>query len=411
MYSINPPENIRVQASQMNDAQKSRYAQSGDDINLIAILIALAKHKKLILRTTLAAAVISAGVSFLIPNEYKATVKLLPPQQAQSGAAALLSQLGGVASIAAGAAGLKNPSDLYVGMLESRTIADRLIQRFELRKVYDVELQEKARKELDANTAITAEKNGMITIDVEDESPKRSAQIANAYVEELLKLTNSLAVTEAAQRRLFFERELETAKNNLAKAEIALKTSMETHGVISVDVESRALLETSARLKAQISAKEIERNAMRAFVTESNPDFKVIEQELASLRAELSKLENGRPSGGGVGNETAEKRGGLENIKILRDVKYYQMLYEMLAKQYEIARLDEAKDPSMIQVLDNAIEPERKSKPARVLIVLVITLLAMLISMGWACLIESRRKNAEDEESQWSELRSYLRSK
>lgn len=394
----------------MNDAQKFEHATSGDDINFVEILIALAKHKKSIILTTLAAAVVSAAGSFVIPNEYKSTVRMLPPQQNQSGAAALLSQLGGVASIAAGAAGLKNPSDLYVGMLQSRTVADRLIKRFDLKSVYDEELMEKARKELISNTTVTAEKNGIISIDVEDHDPKRSAQIANAYVEELTRLTSTLAVTEASQRRMFFERELEKAKNNLANAEMAFKGAIDTRGVISVDVESRAVLETVARLKARISAKEIERNAMRAFVTENNPEFKRVEQEVASLRAELSKLENGRPAETSVA-EGGNERGGLENIKILRDVKYNQMLYEMLAKQYEIARLDEAKDPAVIQVMDSAVEPERKSKPVRGLIVIVVTLLTMIVSMGCAYLRETSRKNGLAEKEQWKELKSYLRFK
>jgi uncharacterized protein involved in exopolysaccharide biosynthesis len=392
----------------MNDAHIFTQAKADDDgISLMEVLIALAKHKKRIVLSTLTAAILSVGGSFLIPNEYKASVKLLPPQQSQSSAAALLSQLGGVASMAAGAAGLKNPSDLYVGMLQSRTVADRMVARFNLKKVYDVELQEKARKELIANTKVTAEKNGLISIDVEDRDPKRSAQLANAYVEELLHLTKTLAITEASQRRVFFERQLENTKNNLAQAEVVLKGAMDTRGVISVDVESRAMMETMARLKAQISAKEIERNSMRAFVTETNPNFRRVEEQLSSLRGELSKLENGRPSVGDA-EDDGKKQAGLANIKLLRDVKYYQMLYEMLAKQYEVARLDEAKDPSIIQTLDAAVEPERKSKPSRGLIVIVVTLLTMFLSMGSAYFSEVRRKGTPEEAARWNELRAHL---
>jgi uncharacterized protein involved in exopolysaccharide biosynthesis len=392
----------------MNDAHIFTQAKADDDgISLMEVLIALAKHKKRIVLSTLTAAILSVGGSFLIPNEYKASVKLLPPQQSQSSAAALLSQLGGVASMAAGAAGLKNPSDLYVGMLQSRTVADRMVARFNLKKVYDVELQEKARKELIANTKVTAEKNGLISIDVEDRDPKRSAQLANAYVEELLHLTKTLAITEASQRRVFFERQLENTKNNLAQAEVVLKGAMDTRGVISVDVESRAMMETMARLKAQISAKEIERNSMRAFVTETNPNFRRVEEQLSSLRGELSKLENGRPSVGDA-EDDGKKQAGLANIKLLRDVKYYQMLYEMLAKQYEVARLDEAKDPSIIQTLDAAVEPERKSKPSRGLIVIVVTLLTMFLSMGSAYFSEVRRKGTPEEAARWKELKAHL---
>jgi len=294
------------------------------------------------------------AVSLAMPNVYKATVKLMPPQQSQSGAAALLSQLGGVANMAAGVAGLKNPNDLYVGMLQSRTVADNLIARFKLKDVYDTDSLEKARMQLDDYTNVRAGKDGLITIEVEDKNQKLVANLANGYSEELLKLTNVLAVTEASQRRLFYEQQLKQAKDNLANAEVKLKSSLDTHGVISVDAESRAVLATAARLRAEVSAKEIELNSMRPFVTTENPDFKRTEEELKSLRAELTKLENGRK---GAANDQASENGsaGFENIKVLRDVKYYQMLYELLAKQYELARLDEAKDAATVQVLDKAV--------------------------------------------------------
>jgi uncharacterized protein involved in exopolysaccharide biosynthesis len=394
----------------MNDAQTFEDEMMDEkSISLVDILIVLAKHKKFIASFTLGVTLAVAAGSLAIPDEYAATTRLLPPQQNQSGAAALLSQLGGVASMAAGVAGLKNSGELYVGMLASRTVADRLLAKFDLKKVYDVDFDEQARKALTKNTKITAEKNGLITIEVEDRDSKRSAAIANAYVDELKDLTKTLAVTEAAQRRLFFERQLETAKNNLANAEVALKGAIDTRGVISVDVESRAVMETIARLRAQISAKEIELNSMRAFVTSSNPNFQRVSEQLTSLRAELSRLQNGRtdetPSVDGDKN-----RAGLDNIKLLRDVKYYQMLYEMLAKQFEVARLDEAKEPSIIQVLDSAIAPERKSKPKRALIVIGGAVLGFVIAVLSAFLMDSSRKlkAAPESAARWAELKSYL---
>lgn len=396
----------------MNDAQIIEdEALDEPSISILDILIVLAKYKKFITGIALGLTLMAALVTFLIPNEYTATTRLLPPQQNQSGAAALLSQLGGVAGMAAGVAGLKNSSELYVGMLASRTVGDRLIARFDLKKVYDVEFDDKARKELVKNTKITAEKNGLITIDVEDRDGKRAAAIANAYVDELKQLTRTLAVTEAAQRRMFFERQLETAKDNLANAEVALKGAIDTRGVISVDVESRAVMETMARLKAQISAKEIELNSMRAFVTSTNPNFLRVSEQLASLRSELSKLENGRTSPT-EGDTSDKKQAGLDNIKLLRDVKYYQMLYEMLAKQFEVARLDEAKEPSIIQVLDVAIVPERKSKPQRTLIVIGAAVLSTIVAVLLAFLIEFQRKAAASpaDAARWAELRGHLRS-
>lgn len=399
--------------------QSEATISSSDDVivdselTLIDVLIIFAKNKKLIIGLPIIAAVIAGAIGLALPNVYRATTKLLPPQQSQSSAAALLSQLGGIAGAAAGSAGLKNPNDLYIGMLKSRTIADKVIEKFDLKKVYDTDSLEKARKKLDENTTITSSKDGFITIEVEDKNQKFVAPLANGYVDELLKLTKVIAVTEASQRRMFFEQQLELSKNKLAAAEMALKGALDTGGVISVDSDSRAILETVGRLRAQISAKEIQLSSMRAFVTANNPDFKRVQEELNSSRLELSKLENGRPGGAGGANSGGTEQPGLENIKILREIKYHQMLYELLAKQYEGARLDEAKDPSIIQVLDRAIEPERKFKPKVLILVAITATIALLLAIGLAFLDEMKTRLLRSPNSavQWAQLRNLLRRK
>ncbi|WP_426053805.1 GumC family protein [Janthinobacterium sp. PSPC2-1] len=398
----------------MNDTQKiSTESGKGDanpDFNILDLLIVLAKHKKLIIGLPLVVALIAVAISLALPNSYQATTKVLPPQQSQSGASALLSQLGGAAGLAAGAAGIKTPADLYVGILRSRTVADKLISRFDLKKRYDTESQEAARRRLQGSTVIVAGKDGMITIDVEDDGQKFVAGLANAYVDELQQLTRTLAITEASQRRMFYERQLETAKDNLAKVEMSLKGAMDSRGVISVDSESRAILETAARLKAQVSAKEIQLGSMRAFVTAQNPEFRRVNEELGSLRNELAKLEGGRA---GATPPSDINLAGLENIQLMRDLKYYQMLYELLAKQYEVARLDEAKEPALIQVLDPAVEPERKFKPKRALIVLSATMMAGFAAILWAFFLAAKQRvmAVPAEAARWNELKSYLRFK
>jgi len=382
------------------------------ELSPVEMLIVLAKYKKLILGFPVAVAALAAAVSFALPVEYKATATLLPPQQSQSSAVALLSQLGGIAGAAAGAAGLKNPNDLYVGMLKSRTIADKLIARFNLKRVYDIESMDKVRLRLDKESDFNSGKDGLITIEVEDRDPQRVAQIANAYVEELLALTGELAVTEASQRRLFFQKQLEKAKDNLAKAEIKLKSALDTKGVVSVDIQSRAMIETVGKLRAQISLKEIELNSMRAFVTENNQDFRRTQEEMNSFRAELSRLENGQGDGASR-NDVAKSNSGLENIKILRDVKYYEMLYELLAKQYEAARLDESKDSPVVQVLDKAVVPVERDKPKRTIIVLLAGVFGGVLAVAWAFISESKKRVSWTTTSaaQLAELRSYLRFK
>lgn len=381
------------------------------DVELVDFLIMLARHKKRIILFPLVAAIAAAAVSMVLPATYRARTKLLPPQQAQSGAAALLSQLGGVAGAAAGVAGIKNPNDLYVAMLKSRTVADRLIAQFDLKKRYGTESQDEARLALEANTFISAGKDGLITIEVEDKQQNSVAPMANSYVDILAKLTRELAVTEASQRRLFYERQLEQSKNNLAKAEMRLKNALETHGVISVDADSRAIVETVGRLRAQISAKEIQLNSLRSFVTPNNPEFKRVEEELNSARGELAKLENGRLGAGNAPAGDGNPQPGLENIKTLRDVKYNQMLYELLAKQYEIARLDEAKEAGVIQVLDSAVDPERRFKPKRTVIVLLSALTALLAAVLSAFVSQAKANILQSPERamKWSVLKSKIR--
>ena len=388
----------------------AHVAPGSDEIDLVDVMIILAKRKKLLICAPLVAAVLAVAVSFALPNVYMATTKLLPPQQAQSGASALLAQLGGAAGLAGGLAGVKTPSDIYTGMLMSRTIADKLVARFDLKKHYDTPSPEKARRQLAESTVILAGKDGMISISFEDKDRALVALLANGYVDELKLLTKTLAVTESSQRRMFFERQLEQAKDNLAKVEVSLKGAMESGGVISVDSESAALLQTAARLKAQVSAKEIQLGSMRAFVTEENPEYRRAVEELGSLRNELAKLEGGRgvpvaPSG--------NKLAGLDNIQLMRDLKYYQMLYELLAKQYEVARLEEAKDASLIQVLDPAVEPEFRSKPKRALIVLFVTFLAFFAALIWTVFsgIRTRSMSVPEDAARWNELQSHLRFK
>jgi uncharacterized protein involved in exopolysaccharide biosynthesis len=398
----------------MNEKQNVVETQLQHEVHLVDILLILTARKKLMVYLPLSIALCVGLISLSLPNVYKASTNILPPQQAQSGAAGLLAQLGGVATMAAGVTGLKSPAELYVGMLRSRTIADKIVEKHGLMKVYGLDSAEKTRAELEERTAIQSGKDGLILISVEDRDPTRAADLANQYVKELFALTNVLAVTDAGQRRIFFERQLEQAKNNLAVSEQNLKGSLAERGVISVDAESRTMVEAVARLRAQISAKEIELNATKAFLTSEHPQYKYLKEQIGSLRAELSKFENGsKPerSNSGRGSETGEDRmAGLENIKALREVKYQQLLYELLAKQYEAARLDEAKEAPIIQVLDKAIPPERKSKPKRLLIALASYIGAFVLCALFTLFAEAKRKamSVPATAQKWQQLRALF---
>jgi uncharacterized protein involved in exopolysaccharide biosynthesis len=365
-----------------------------DEISLIDLLIVLAKNKKMILGMTFGAAVIAAAYSLTLPNIYTGTTKILPPQQSMSGTSLIMDKVGALASFGGGALGVKNPNDLYVGMLNSRTLADNIIMRFKLKELYKLDLLEDTRVALKASVNIAAGKDGIIVINVDDKDPKRAAEIANAYVDELYKINQVLAVTDASKRRLFFEKQLKLAKNELAVAEIAMKKTQEQSGIIKLDGQAESIIQAVSGLRGQISAKEVQLAAMRSFATERNPDFVLTQTELAGLRTQLSAMEKAQgPRGGDVPVSTGRlPEAGLEYIRKFRDVKYGEAVYELLVKQYEMAKIDEAKDASLIQVLDKAVVPERKSKPKLTLIVLIAMLVGCLFGIILAFIREANER-------------------
>jgi len=378
-----------------------------DEISLLDLLVVLAKYKLLILGLPFVVAVIAAGYSLTLPNIYTANTKILPPQQGQSTASAMLAQLGGIAGLVGGAG--KNPNDVYIAMLKSRAVADNMIQRFGLMKLWGIDIKHPsdAYNVLAGVTKITSEKDGTITIEVDDKDPKRAAELANAYIDELVKFTSVLAVTEASQRRLFFERQFAVAKDNLSNAEAAARQALQTGGLVKVDDQGRAMVEVTARLRGQITVKEVQIGAMRTFAADRNPDLQLAQQELESMKRELAKMEG---AGGAKATANGLNGQGTDSLRLLRDVKYHEVIFDLLAKQYELAKIDEAKDSSVIQVMDKAIEPDRKSKPKRSLIVQSYALAALFICILWAFVREGMAKVKADPQqaSRLLDLKRYL---
>jgi uncharacterized protein involved in exopolysaccharide biosynthesis len=355
----------------MNDTRDAPHVD--DDVTLLDFALVVAGHLRTIIFLPLGAGLMALAVTFAIAPTFTATTKLLPPQQQQSLASALATQLSSLANPAVAAVGIKNPADTYVAMLKSRTVADALIERFDLRELYKVQYNEEARKELEYRTSISAGRDGLITVSVDDHEPKRAAELANAYVEALLDLTQTLAVTEAGHRRIFFERQVKQSRDDLTRAELALRGA----GIDAATLNTvpGSALEFVASLKAKVTAQEIKLAAMRGFMTESNPEFKQAQNELAALRKQLTKTE--QDDGGKLGTR------GADYIGRLRDFKYHESLFEVMAKQYELARLDEAREGAVIQVMDPAIPPNLKSKPRRTLIAVVTTLVASILILMW----------------------------
>jgi tyrosine-protein kinase Etk/Wzc len=361
-------------------------------------LVILAKRKYFIILFVGAVAVLSVVISLLLKNNFTANSKILPPQQSQSmSTTAMLSQLGPLAALAGSTLGLRNPSDIYVSMLKSRTVEDNIVDRFDLMKIYKAKKRTDARRSLEDHSLIVNGKDGVISISVEDHDPNRAAGMANAYVEELEKLTKVLAVTEASKRRMFFEREVKMAMDDLANAEVGLKQTQEKTGMIMLMPQATAIIEEVTSLRAGIAAKEVEIQAMRSFATAENPELMRAEQELAAMRVQLTKLERGQGNASAadvpVGNVP---KAGLEYLRKLRDVKYHEALFELLAKQFEAAKIDEARDSLLVQQMDKAVPPDRKSGPYRSLIVLGSTFFATLLAVLIAFAME-RLEQAKDD--------------
>ena len=366
---------------------------------------------KIVLCTTLAAIIIS----LLLPFRYTATTSLLPPQQSSSSGAALMAQLGSLgtaASLAGGGLGLKNPGDLEVALLKSRTVEDAMVDRFHLLQLYRFKRRSDARKKLEKAVDLKNDaKSGLIDVSVTDSDARRAAEMANGYVEEFKKFSATLAVTEASQRRLFFEEQLKQAKDNLAASEEDLKRTEQKTGVIQLDAQSRATIQLVADLRAQIASKQAEITAIRSFATGENPQLQIEEQQLAGLQAQEQKM--------GAASEGAENalipkgdipESQIEYVRKIRDVKYYETIFDLMARQYEVAKVDEARQGAEVQVVDKAIVPDHRSFPQRTLLVIGALVLGLILGVGWVLAKEALNQISSDpaEREQLDLLRESL---
>lgn len=342
-----------------------------EEISLLELVVPLIERWRLIGLWILCFAVLGVLVAFLLPVKYTATTVIMPPQAATSSATAMLGQIGALAGLAGKDIGLKNPSDLYVGIIKSRSVADEIIQEFSLQSYYHKKYVSDARKRLDHNSDVVAGKDGLITIKFEDHDPKRAADIANAYVAQLYAANKRLAISEASQRRVFYEKALEVEKDRLADAEVELKKTQEATGLIQLSSQADAIIRSVAQVQSQLSAKQVQLEAMKSFATSDNPDVIRTEQEIAALKQQLTNVErNNKLGNGNIAVPTGKiPEAGLEYVRKLRDVKYHESLFEMLAKQFEAAKIDEGKSAPLIQVVDAAIVPDKRSEPLRSVII------------------------------------------
>ncbi len=381
----------------MDKQMEPRTVPGEDEIDLTELFRALSRRWRLILGITAASAVVAMVVSLLLPVYYKAETRILPPQDKGSNLASqLMGQAGGLIALAGGAAGVKSQGELFVAMTKSRTVLDRMVDRFGLMKLYRAIYREDARKKLVGSLKVLEDrKSGIISLTVEDRDPKRAADMANAFVEELKSLAGGLAISEAGERRMFFEDQLRQTKVSLARAEEEIKSFQQRTGMIQVDAQARAIIEGIARLRAVIAAKEVEAKVLRSFATAQNPDLQRVEEEIQALRIELEKVETSK----GHGFDPLMSSGrvpemGTEYLRKLRQLKYNETLFELLSKQFELAKLDEARDAVVIQVIDRAVTPERKAGPKKARIVSLATVAALFLSLIIALLFDQSWKKS-----------------
>jgi len=341
-YAVTPPEIANGEAADSFDA-----------------VIALIERWKLISLGALIAGLLALVISYVIPQTFTARTSFLPPQQ-QGAAASALNSLGALANLAGGG-GIRTPADQFVALLQSANVQDRIIEKYKLIEVYDVKFRADARRELAEKARVSLSKrDGIISIEVDDHSPQRAAEMANSYVDQLRRLTSTLAISEAQQRRVFFERQMTQTRDSLTAAQVALQASGFNAGALKS--EPRAAAEAFAKLRAELTATEVRLQALRGSLVDAAPE---VVQQLAvvnALRSQVARAES-----------QTESDAGVNYVSKFREFKYQETLFELFARQYELARVDEAREGALIQVIDVAQPPERKSSPRRARVALLTT--------------------------------------
>ncbi|MEM5433787.1 Wzz/FepE/Etk N-terminal domain-containing protein [Paraburkholderia diazotrophica] len=360
------------------------------NIDVIEVLVTLGEQKWRLLCKTVIGAMLGVAISFALPPLYTSNTVLLPPQQ-QKGGLSAMAELGALSELG-GAVGIKTPDEMYVGLLKSDTVADDLIKRFNLRQRYDEKLMRDVRERLKRNVLITSDKKtGFITIEASDRVPEFAAQLANAYVDELRLAVDRLAVTDAQQRRVFFQQQIAKTLDRLSEAEIAFDEARRKSGVVSLDGQVANTIRTSAELRARIAATEIELQAMRTYETDENADVQRALATIEAMRGQLQALEQGGNDGAqGAANRDSS---ALANIRAYREVKYQEAMLDQLRKQLALAQVDEAKEGPLVQQIDVAVAPEKKSWPKRWLFGALAGLLGLLIGVAPVVIRHALQKN------------------
>jgi tyrosine-protein kinase Etk/Wzc len=370
-------------------------------LNLIDYLEILAKHKRMIIGLTTGLTVIAILYTLTLPNIYTASAKILPPQQ-QSGLLSAAMMSGALATMGGDLLGESKNAKLYSEILRIESLRDPIIERFNLKKVYKAKLLEDVYKRMDKTITVVSGKEGIITISADDTDPKRAADLANAHVDQLRKLTSSLSMTGASNSREFLAGRIEETRKELAQAENNLKSFQSKHNILDAQAQAGATMGALNQLSSQLSAQEIQLDILRRTYSESSQQVKNLRQSIASLRDQIVKY---KESGSGVipGFENVPEL-GQEYVDLTRKYKTVEAVYDMLIRQYEAARLNESNDVSSIQIIQRAVVPEYKSKPKRARIVEASAFIALFFSILMAFLKEYISTMSDEDKERWKGL-------
>jgi uncharacterized protein involved in exopolysaccharide biosynthesis len=364
------------------------------------LLRVLWSQRRLLGRITAAGLLIATMTAFLISNRYTSTARIMPPDDRTSSglaamAAALSSNAGGMGVVADNVLGLKNSSDVFLGILQSRTTQDRIIEQFGLGKVYGDRRIEDTRADLTAHTDLSVDRKSLIiTIAVTDKDPRRAAGMAQAYAESLDSLESQLSTSGARRERIFLEGRLQEVRQSLEAAEQQFSQFASKNAAIDIKEQGKAMVDSAAAIQGQLIATQAELEGLKQIYTDNNVRVRSLNARLGELKQQLGKIGGKNESGAtGTSDDTLESIYpsirrlpllGVTYADLYRQTAIQEAVYETLTKEYELAKVQEAKEIPTVKILDPPNIPEEKSFPPRLLIVLLGTAMSFMIAAAWA---------------------------
>jgi tyrosine-protein kinase Etk/Wzc len=382
----------RVEIAEPDEGQVQAHEEEESSIDFLAYLNTLYRGRRTVAVATLGAFAIATAIAFLAPLQFTSRCSFIPPSSTNSSVTSLMGQLGPLAALGGGGmmGGAKSTGDLYVGILKSQSVESEIVKRFNLMSVYKAKKESQAEGILaDCSKFDVGAKDSIVTISVTDSSPQRAQNIGNAYLDALRETNGRLALSESSQRRVFFGQQLAREKDALADAEVDLKKVEEQTGLISPEGQTAAEIQMIAQTRNQIAAREVQLSSLRESATPQNPELIRLQSEIDDLEGQLVRLQMGTgKSRTGAFPTSKVPELVLEYVRKNREVKYHETLFDMLARQYEAAQLDESHQAPLLQVLDAASYPDVKSGPQQKKTMLGGLILGFLAGGVWVLVRE-----------------------